>query len=108
MEPTISIPQGWKYPRFTFGQRTERGVIIGLKYYSEDTLLAHEFGEGWRYVLLPDKNCEDEEYHLEDALELLTPQELKAQIEAEINKRLRQVELLTHELKAIPGGIANG
>lgn len=108
MEPTISIPQGWKHPRFTFGQRTEQGVIIGLKYYSVDTLLAHEYGEGWRYVVLPDNNCEDEEYCLENGLELLTPQELKTQIEAEINKRLRQVELLTHELKAISGGVADG
>lgn len=108
MEATISIPQGWQYPRFTFGQRTERGQIIGLKYYAEDTYFAHEYGEGWRYIVLPDNNSEDEEYHLEDALELLTPQELKAQIEAEINKRLRQVELLTHELKAIPEGVTNG
>ncbi|MBE9053536.1 hypothetical protein IQ243_24650 [Nostocales cyanobacterium LEGE 11386] len=31
MQPTISIPQNWKYPRFTVGQRTEQGIIIGIK-----------------------------------------------------------------------------
>jgi hypothetical protein len=107
MQPTISIPQGWQYPRFGFGQRTERGIIIGLKYYSDDTLLAHEYGQGWRYVVLPDENDEDEEHRLEDELQLLTPQELRAEIEAEIAKRLHQIEMLTHELKAIPVSVVN-
>lgn len=107
MEPTISIPQGWQYPRFTFGQRTEQGVIIGIKYYPSDSFLAHEYDEGWRYVVLPEKNCEEEHHHLEDELKLLTPQELRAEIEAEITKHLHQAELLTYELKAIPGGVAN-
>ncbi|MFN6565299.1 MAG: hypothetical protein RMY28_036610 [Nostoc sp. ChiSLP01] len=101
MEPTISIPKGWQYPRFTFGQRTERGQIIGMKYYAKDTYLADEYGGGWRYILLADKNREDEEYCIEDELELLSPQELKTVLEAEISNNLRQVELLKHELKAV-------
>lgn len=101
MEPTVSIPKGWQYPRFTFGQRTERGQIIGMKYYAEDTYLADEYGEGWRYILLKDKNREDEEYCIENELELLSPQELKTVLEAEISNYLRQVELLKHELKAV-------
>lgn len=100
MEPTISIPQGWHYPRFTFGQRTERGTVIGMKYYAQDTFLADEYGAGWRYILLLDKNTEDEETHLEDEIKLLSSQELKTVVEAEINTHLRQVELLKHELKA--------
>ncbi|MCC5640404.1 hypothetical protein LC593_32145 [Nostoc sp. CHAB 5844] len=102
MEPTISIPPGWQYPRFTFGQRTEHGQIIGMRYYEQDTYLADEYGEGWRYILLPDKNREDEEHRVEDELQLLTPQELKTQIETEINNNLRQIELLKSELRAIP------
>lgn len=107
MEPTISIPQGWQYPRFSFGQRTEQGVIIGMKHYSDDTFLANEYGEGWRYVVLRDKNTEDEEHHLENELKLLTPQELRAEIEVEIEKCLRQIELLNYELKAIPVNAVN-
>ncbi|MBE9209458.1 hypothetical protein IQ244_23765 [Nostoc sp. LEGE 06077] len=101
MEPTISIPPGWRYPRFTFGQRTERGQIIGLKYYAEDTYLAEEYGAGWRYIMLLDKNHEDEKTQLEDEIKLLSPQELKTVLEAEINSYLRQVESLKHELNAV-------
>lgn len=49
----------------------------------------------------------DEEHHLEDELQLLTLQELRTQIEAEIQKRLYQIDLLTQELKAIPGTVIN-
>jgi hypothetical protein len=28
MQPTITIPHGWKYPRFTLGQRTIRSAQI--------------------------------------------------------------------------------
>ncbi|MBD2492402.1 hypothetical protein [Aulosira sp. FACHB-615] len=100
MEPTISIPPGWHYPRFGFGQRTERGQIIGLKYYAEDTYLADEYGAGWRYILLPNKNTEDDETRIEDDIKLLSPQELKTVLETEITNHLRQVESLKHELKA--------
>jgi hypothetical protein len=108
MEPTITIPQGWKYPRFTLGQRTQQGIIVGIKYYPSDSLLAHEYESGWRYVVMPDINCEEEENRMEKEIELLTPQELRAEIQAEIEKCLRQIELLKYELKAIPGGIADG
>ncbi|MBD2491699.1 hypothetical protein [Aulosira sp. FACHB-615] len=101
MEPTISIPPVWQYPRFGFGQRTERGQIIGMKYYAEDTYLADEYGTGWRYILLPNKNTEDDETRIEDDIKLLSPQELKTVLETEINSYLRQVESLKHELNAV-------
>jgi len=107
MQPTIPIPHGWKYPRFTLGQRTEEGIIIGIKYYPSDSLLAHEYESGWRYVVMADINSLDEENRLENEIQLLTPQELKTLLEAEIAKYLHQVELLTYELKAIPGGVAH-
>ncbi|MBD2491709.1 hypothetical protein [Aulosira sp. FACHB-615] len=102
MEPTISIPPGWQYPRFGFGQRTEVGQVIGLKYYEEDTYLANEYGAGWRYILLLDKHGEDEEHRTEDEIKLLSPQELKATLEAEINNHQRQIQSLKHQLDAIP------
>lgn len=107
MQPTITIPHGWKYPRFTLRQRAEQGLIIGIKYYPSDSLLAHEYGEGWRYITMPDMNSIEEENRLENEIELLTPQELRAEIQAEIEKCLRQLELLNYELKAIPGGVAH-
>jgi hypothetical protein len=102
MESVISIPQGWQYPQFTFGQRTQQGPIIGMKYYPAGTFLASEYGEGWRYILMPDKRYEDEEHRVEDEVKLLTPQELKTQIQAEIDHHSRQLELLKFELETIP------
>ncbi|MBD2302564.1 hypothetical protein [Nostoc sp. FACHB-190] len=102
MQQTISIPQDWQYPRFGFGQRTEIGVIIGLKYYAEDTYLADEYGAGWRYILLLDKHGEDEEHRTEDEIKLLSPQELKTTLEAEIQNHQRQIQSLKHQLDAIP------
>lgn len=108
MQPTITIPHGWKYPRFTLRQRAEQGLIIGIKYYPIDSFLAYEYGEGWRYITMPDINSIDEGNHLENEIKLLTPQELRAEIQAEIEQCLRQLELLKYELKAIPGGVADG
>ncbi|MCC5640584.1 hypothetical protein LC593_33090 [Nostoc sp. CHAB 5844] len=105
MEPTISIPRDWQYPRFSFGGRTQLGVIIGMKYYAENTYLGNEYGTGWHYIMLADKNGEDEEHRTEDQIQLLSPQELKTTLEAEINNHLRQVESLKHQLDAIPASI---
>jgi hypothetical protein len=107
MEPTISIPKGWKYPHFSLGQRTDEGLIIGIKYYPQGSLLDHQYGEGWHYLVTPDNNSKNEQYRTENELRLLTPQELKTLLEAEIKKRLYQIELLTYELKAIPHIIIN-
>ena len=107
MQPTISIPHGWKYPRFTLGQSTEQGIIIGIKYYLIDSLLAHEYDEGWRYLVMPDMNSIEEGNHLENDIKLLKPQELKTLLEAEIKKRLYQIEVLKYELKTIPGIVIN-
>jgi hypothetical protein len=107
MEATISIPKGWKYPHFTLGQRTEQGLIIGFKYYHNDSFLAHEYGEGWHYIITLNSDSKNEETILENELQQLTPLELKTLLEAEIKKRLYQIELLTYELKAIPRTLIN-
>jgi hypothetical protein len=30
MQPTISIPKHWEYPRFALEQRTQDGIILGF------------------------------------------------------------------------------
>ena len=47
MQPTISIPQHWPYPRFNLEQRTQQGIILGLYYYPSGTELAEQFDDGW-------------------------------------------------------------
>lgn len=101
MQP-ISIPKHWNHPGYIFGQRTEQGEIIGLKYYAPDTYLGRQYGEGWRYVMLPDKNQEEEEHQLEGKVKLLTPEQLKTQLQAEIDYYSRQLEHKKSQLRAIP------
>lgn len=102
MKPSVSVPNGWEYPRFTFGQRTERGMLIGMSYYPKGSLLASEYGEGWRYAVMIDNDSIDEENRLEEDVKLLTPEELAILIHAEIEKRLKQIDLLRQELQEIP------
>ncbi|WP_242062999.1 hypothetical protein [Nostoc sp. FACHB-145] len=46
MQATITIPRGWGYPRFTFGQLTKQGIVIGIEFVPSDTLIAKESGGG--------------------------------------------------------------
>ncbi|QFS50914.1 hypothetical protein [Nostoc sphaeroides] len=73
MQPTLSIPQHWGYPRFALEQRTEQGTILGLYYYPSGTELAEQFDDGWRYVLMPNKNSDEISYLKEDQIKPLTP-----------------------------------
>lgn len=94
MQPTISIPKHWGYPRYVFDQRTEQGLILGLYYYPTRTELAEQFGEGWRYVLMPNKNSDEISYLQENQIQPLSPQELFTQITAEIDFDQRQIYIL--------------
>jgi hypothetical protein len=74
MQPTISIPQHWGYPRFSLEQRTQQGIILGFYYYPSGTELAEQFGDGWRYVLMLNKNS-DELFHFQESqIKPLSPQ----------------------------------
>ncbi|RCJ29998.1 hypothetical protein A6769_34730 [Nostoc punctiforme NIES-2108] len=108
MQPTISIPQHWAYPRFALEQRTEQGMILGLYYYPNGTELAEQFDEGWRYVLMPNKNSDEISYLKEDQIQPLTPEELFQQITAEIDFYQRQISILQQQLAVVTGGSSNG
>ncbi|RCJ29499.1 hypothetical protein A6769_35550 [Nostoc punctiforme NIES-2108] len=94
MRATISIPQHWAYPRFALDQLTEQGTILGLYYYPNGTELAEQFDDGWRYVLMPNKNSDEISYLQENQIQLLSPQELFTQITAEIEFYQRQISIL--------------
>jgi hypothetical protein len=108
MQPTISIPQHWAYPRFALEQRTNQGIILGLQYYPNGTELAEQLGDGWRYALMPNKNS-DELFHFQESqIQPLSPQELFSQIRAEIEFYQSQIAILQQQLFAITGGSTNG
>ncbi|AUB44525.1 hypothetical protein COO91_10754 (plasmid) [Nostoc flagelliforme CCNUN1] len=107
MQPTISIPKHWDYPRFALEQRTQQGMILGLYYYPNGTELAEQFGDGWRYALMPNKNS-DELFHFQESqIQLLSPQELFSQIRAEIDFYQQQIAILQQQLAAVTGGFTN-
>jgi hypothetical protein len=108
MQPTISIPQHWGYPRFALDQRTEQGTILGLYYYPFGTELAEQFDDGWRYVLIPNKNSDEISYLQEDQIQPLSPQELFTQITAEIEFYQSQIAILQQQLVVITRGSTNG
>ncbi|WP_373529044.1 hypothetical protein [Nostoc sp.] len=108
MQPTISIPKHWAYPRFALEQRTKQGIILGLQYYPNSTELAEQFGGGWRYALMPKKNS-DELFHFEESqIQPLSPQELFSEITAEIDFYQQQIAILQQQLTVITGGANNG
>lgn len=108
MQPTISIPQHWAYPRFALDQRTQQGLILGLYYYPSGTELAEQFGDGWRYVLMPNKNSDDISYLQENQIQPLSPQELFTQITAEIDFYQQQISILNRQLNVLTKGVNNG
>ena len=108
MQPTISIPQHWGYPRFAFDQRTEQGTILGLYYHPNGTELAEQFDEGWRYVLMPNKNSDEISYLQENQIQPLSPQELFTQITAEIDFYQQQISILNRQLTVLTQGSNNG
>jgi hypothetical protein len=108
MQQTISIPQHWGHPRFSLEQRTEQGTILGLYYYPSGTELANEFDEGWRYVLMPNKNSDEIAYLQENQIQPLTPEELFSQIRTEIDFHQQQIAILQQQLVAITRGSTNG
>ncbi|MBD2249180.1 hypothetical protein [Nostoc sp. FACHB-888] len=108
MQPTISIPKHWDYPRFALEQRTEQGTILGLYYYPSGTELAEQFGVGWRYALMSNKNSDELFHFQEDQIKLLSPEELFRQITAEIDVYQQQINILNRKLTALTQGTNNG
>ncbi|MBW4566087.1 MAG: hypothetical protein KME32_34450 [Mojavia pulchra JT2-VF2] len=108
MQPMITIPKGWEYPRFILGERTKQGIIVGLEYYAQDSFLAEEYGQGWRYALMPHKNSQDLLHYQEHQIKTLSRQELFSQITAEIDAHQQQIDVLKQQLAAVTGGSTNG
>jgi hypothetical protein len=53
VKSTISILCEWTSPKFNLGQQTNQGLVIGLEYLPDGTLLGDTVGAGWRYSVLP-------------------------------------------------------
>ena len=108
MQPTISIPRHWGYPRFALEQPTNQGMILGLYYYPSGTELAEQFDAGWRYALMPNRNSDELFHFQENQIQPLSPEELFHQITSEIDFYQQQINNLNRQLDAITRGASNG
>jgi hypothetical protein len=108
MQSIIAIPRHWGYPRFALDQRTQQGLILGLYHYPSGTELAEQFDDGWRYVLMRNKNSDEISYLKEDQIQPLTPEELFQQITAEIDFYQQQISILNRQLTVLTKGVNNG
>jgi len=89
-------------------QRTEQGIILGLYHYPSGTELAEQFDDGWRYVLMSNKNSDEISYLQENQIQPLSPQESFTQITAEIEFYQSQIAILQQQLLVITRGSTNG
>ncbi|MBN3890444.1 MAG: hypothetical protein HWQ43_15200 [Nostoc sp. JL31] len=97
----VTIPNHWTSPKYSLGQRTKQGMIVGVQYYPPNNLLTGLCNESWRYAVL-DKNDLSEVSHLEEEkIHLLTSLELRAELEAEIEAYQRKIQILKHQMGAI-------
>ncbi|MBD2452409.1 hypothetical protein H6G76_36005 [Nostoc sp. FACHB-152] len=99
MQVTITIPRGWGYPRFTFGQRTKQGIVVGIELIPTDSLIGKEGNAGWQYGLLPHKNSKDIVYLPESDIQQLSAQQAQEEILTEIDAHLNQVAILQAQLE---------
>ncbi|WP_230966500.1 hypothetical protein [Nostoc commune] len=88
-------------------QRTKQGIILGLHYYPNGTEIAEQFGGGWRYALMPNKNSDELFHFQENQIQPLTPEELFSQIRAEIEFYQQQITILQQQLAVVTGGFTN-
>lgn len=99
MQVTITIPRGWGYPRFTFGEHTKQGVVVRIEFIPSDSLIGKEGLSGWQYGLLTDKNSKEIIYLSESEVEQLSPLETEEQILSEIDEHLNQLAILQAQLE---------
>ncbi|MFB2769819.1 hypothetical protein ACE1AT_11100 [Pelatocladus sp. BLCC-F211] len=97
----LAIPSDWTVPKYSLGQWTKQGLIVGVEFYPSDTLLACQYGQKWRYSVLRHKLTEDTDYHQEDGLEPLSVQEMRSKILSEIKLYQSRITNLTERLEQI-------
>ncbi len=98
---TINIPNHWTLPKYSLGQRTKQGIIVGIEYHPPNSLLANQCGELWRYSLLVNENDESLEHWQEYQIQPLSLEELRGQLLREIEVQQKKVAVLTQQLKDV-------
>ncbi|MEA5606235.1 hypothetical protein [Nostoc sp. UHCC 0252] len=48
----VTIPNHWTSPKYSLGQRTKQGMIVGVQYCLFENLVVPERDGSWRYAVL--------------------------------------------------------
>ncbi|MFK0731527.1 MAG: hypothetical protein ACIWVG_10255 [Gloeotrichia echinulata HAB0833] len=103
----VNIPNHWTSPKYSLGQRTKQGVIVGFQYYLFENLLTPERDGSWRYAVLTGTEDEQVEYVKESGIELLSAEELRWEVENDLDFCQRKILNLQQQLKAIEKSALN-
>jgi hypothetical protein len=97
----ITIPNHWTSPKYSLGQRTKQGMIVGVQYCLFENLVVPERDGSWRYAILVSAEDEQVEYISESGVQLPPEKELRLEIEGEIDFCQRKIQNLTQQLEAL-------
>ncbi|MBD6621178.1 hypothetical protein FNW02_37155 [Komarekiella sp. 'clone 1'] len=99
----ITVPSHWPLPKYSLGQPTQKGIIVGIQYYPDD-LMALTGSGYWRYAVV-DKNDYSEISHLsEQKIQPLTPQEISAELHVEIEAHQQKISILQATFRSVEFG----
>lgn len=96
----MAIPKHWNQPKYLLGQRTTQGMIVGIQYCLFENLLTPEREGLWRYAVLVSIEDEQIQYVDEASIQLPSPQELRLEVEAELEFYQRKIQNLQQQLEA--------
>ena len=106
MENTIFFPKNWTQPKYQLGQLVRQGWIVGMRYYPKNSALGNTYYPGWHYDVVPNWLETEATYHIEEEIELYSPQETVAELQAEIDALTLQIEALRSSINNIQATVA--
>lgn len=96
---SIQIPAHWNQPKYSLGQRTKQGIIVGVQYCLFENLIAPERDGFWRYAILVSTEDEQVEYISEPGIKLPSAGELRREVETELDFYQRKIQNLQQQLE---------
>ncbi len=95
----MKIPESWTQPKYGLGQRTKQGMIIGFFHCPDYTTMSYKLDYKWHYSVIehPLDSYDKVLYYDESEIEPLPQEELRAQIQQEIDFHTTRLEILTKE-----------
>ncbi|AVH64107.1 hypothetical protein NPM_2425 [Nostoc sp. 'Peltigera membranacea cyanobiont' N6] len=97
----VTIPNHWTSPKYSLGQRTKQGIIVGVQYYPPNNLLTGLCTESWRYAVVNNNDFSEVSHLEEQKISPLTSSELRAELQTEIEAYQIEIVILKQQLETI-------